>query len=204
MLPGEIMDITPEIQIKFRGYEGLVAKNAWDKRKQWKLIKHKNRPKIGLFDFQLLYNGKPPEHSQILKSAIKKLTKDTLEDIYDGKSPEEIPSKDKNTLHQIRLLFLEQEINYGVEEFQAFTHFHAPRDFFMAYLLKSLDMPEEEALVKIQNWTDRHGIIRKPPKGDEWANYIKNGEKWLYGGMLEKYKEKAQNSPNNPRNPYQR
>ncbi|NMX22049.1 hypothetical protein C5S30_06390 [ANME-1 cluster archaeon GoMg4] len=200
MRPGERINITPDIQIEFRGYEGLVAQKAWDQ--QWKIIKHKHRPKIGLFDFRLLFNGTPPDHSQILKSTVQELTKDALEDIYDGKSPEEISCECENILHQIQLLFLEQEINYGVEEFQAFTHFQAPRDFFMAYLLKSLDMPREDALKKIEVWTDRYGIIRRPPRDSEWENYIKNGDKWLRGKILDKYREKAKELPNNPNYPF--
>lgn len=200
MTPGEKLNIYPDIQIEFRGYEGLVARKAWDQ--PWKFRKHKDRPKIGLFDFRVILNDKPPNHTKILRSTMENIKKENLEEIYEGKPPETISCEDEGTLHQIQLMFLEQEINYGEEEFQAWTRFKAPRDFFMAYLLKVLDMPSDAGLRKIKEWTDRYGIIRKPPIEKEWSPYVQNGEKWLRGEILYKYQKVASDSPVNPRFPF--
>ena len=196
MKPGQIQQIYLDVEIEFRGYSGLVAKNAYNK--SWKLLKHKNRYKIGLFDFRVLVNGKPPDHITILNSTVKNLSDKIIEEIYGGISPESISTKNVSVLHQIQLLFLEQEINYGNEEFHAFTHFNPPRDFFMAYLLRSLKMSKKDALLKIIEWRDKAGVIRKPPRGGEWEGYLKKGKKWLQGELLQNYIKKANLSPNNP------
>ena len=195
MNPKERWEIYPEIEIIFRGYEGLVGRSAYKGEKR---EKHKTRPKIGLFDILILHNNKPPEQRNILLNAVEQITRKTLIDIYIGGDPENIMCNNQTTLQQIQLLFLEQELNYGEEDFHQRTIFKATRDFFMAYLLKTIELTKKEARKKIELWSNEHGVIWRPPRGKVWEEYILEGEKWLKGEVLELYRKKAKCSDNNP------
>jgi hypothetical protein len=169
---GDKIELFDGIGIEFVSYTGLVAKSGWNAT--WKLKKHRDRSKLGLFDFKALLNKEPPAHRELLTEAIKLLAVEELTDIYNGGDPESYDKPKKSLLQLIQLLFLEQEVNYGDEIFQAWTKMNAPRDFFMAYLIRTLDMSPADAVRFISTVTDRRGIIRQPPepKDTEWVPYI--------------------------------
>ena len=162
---GDKIDLFDGIGIELVSYSGLVAKSGWNQ--EWKYFKHKNRSELGLFDFKALLNENPPSHKELLTEAIKILNQKEVREIYINGDPESFDDQGKKKLLQlIQLLFLEQEVNYGYQIFQAWTKMKAPRNFFMAYLLRSLDLPYDEAVEFINKSTDKYGVIRVPPNPD--------------------------------------
>lgn len=197
MRPGDKYTFFEDIQIEFRGYEGLVASKGWDS--DWKKKKHRYKSKLGLFDFRALVGREPPTHRKLLLDTVENISVEELCEIYSEGDPYSFKGIKKRILQQIQLLFLEQEINYGEEIFQAWTKMRAPRDFFMAYLVRVLDMRKDDAIKFIDEKTDNRGIIRRPPEGADWKTYRSKleGKRWLKGTILEKYREKAKKSQNN-------
>jgi hypothetical protein len=126
------------------GYSGKMARKAYQGyRKKW----HEGRKYVGLLDFRIMDPTGKMEHSKLLARSIGRVPIEALREIYDGADPTSLGlSKPQLALaSDIQCSFAEQEINWGIREFQLRTHFGypemkaehlrnaVPRDFFMMY-----------------------------------------------------------------------
>ena len=125
-------------------YSGKMARKAYQGyRKKW----HEGRNYVGLLDFRIMDPTGKMEHSKLLARSIGRVPIEALREIYDGADPTILGlSKPQLALaSDIQCSFAEQEINWGIREFQLRTHFGypemkaehlrnaVPRDFFMMY-----------------------------------------------------------------------
>lgn len=185
-----------DISIEIRGYDGIVAKAVRNEN-------NKGKPKIGLFDFKIYHHGVPPKHIDILNTCIRiGITKDDLDYIYNGGDPWTYENPKRELLQIIQLLFLEQEINYGNEDFQAYKVMLLARNYFMVYLFKLVTVSSDKVNEYIKSIPiDENGKIYKPPNEADQHTYITKrlpAIAWLSDDILKKYKQKSQLSPNNP------
>ncbi len=184
------------ILLEFVSYNGKVAKTSRDKN-----TNNINRSKIGLFDFRITINNNPPTHIQILKDSLELLKIEDIEFIYNGRDPQEYNDKKRVLLQIIQLLFIEQEINYGNENFQQFSKVILPRNFFTVYLCKLLKMDKLSAIKFISSiQINDNGYITLPPDMFDiykHTNHL-NSIMWLKNDLLNKYITCANKSNNNP------
>jgi hypothetical protein len=111
---------------------------------------NKGRRYAGLFDFKIVFNGKPVRHKpDIILPAVTQLPIEAVRSIHQGMDPTTIGGLDEQQLALaccVQAAFAEQEINWGEGIFQQRTYFgrndmeqqilreSAPRDFQMVYI----------------------------------------------------------------------
>jgi len=125
-------------------YGGKMSRKAYQSyRKNW----HKERKYCGVLDFKIMDPTGKMEHSKLLGRSIDKVPVEALRHVYDGKDPFqlELTQEQLALICDIQCSFAEQEVNWGVNDFQLRTHFGypdfkvdhlrnaVPRDFFMLY-----------------------------------------------------------------------
>ena len=125
-------------------YGGKMARKAYQSyRKNW----HKDRQHVGILDFRIMDPTGKMEHSQLLARSVGEVPIEALREVYDGGDPFDLGLSDKQLALacDIQCSFAEQEVNWGVHDFQLRTHFGypgmrveylrnaVPRDFFMLY-----------------------------------------------------------------------
>lgn len=192
-------------------YSGLMAKKAYVEG--YRRVKHKNRKKIGTFDFKI-YNisteiETPLVHPITIENAGEILNAEMIEYVFMGNDPLNFGGTPDETtmLQEVQLAMMEQEINWGDENFQAWTHFppsrgKRQRDYFAAYLRRRLEEPN--LLDNIKKTVAASGTLDTlpPPIGPEWDSFVKppilNAKSWIDKQMLNKLREAAESFPDNP------
>ena len=148
-------------------------------------------------------------HPTVITDAAGGLSREVLERVYEGKDPMELGLSAAESLvaTEVQLAMLEQEVNWGDEEFQSWTLFppsggRRPRDFIMAYLRRLCEEPGYLGTVeKIRAASGTRGVL-PPPRRKEWKAFLEprdgvNGP-WLSGALLEEFREVAGSMPDNP------
>ena len=125
-------------------YTGKMARNAyWQYKKNW----HKDRKYVGILDHKIMDPTGKMEHSQLLARSLGKVRIESIRAVYDGEDPFEITvnQEELELLCDIQCSLIEQEVNWGVHDFQQRTHFGypemnidymrnaVPRDFFLLF-----------------------------------------------------------------------
>jgi len=125
-------------------YGGKMARKAYQSyRKNW----HKDRQHVGILDFRIMDPTGKMEHSQLLARSVGRVPIEALREVYDGADPLDLglSGEQLELVSDIQCSFAEQEVNWGVHDFQLRTHFGypemradhlrnaVPRDFFMLY-----------------------------------------------------------------------
>ena len=143
-------------------YTGKMARNAyWQYKKNW----HKDRKYVGILDHKIMDQTGKMEHSQLLARSLGKVRIESIRAVYDGDDPFEITDnrEELELLCDIQCSLIEQEVNWGVHDFQQRTHFGypemnidymrnaVPRDFFLLFFercnaLMKQGMSVEESL----------------------------------------------------------
>ena len=123
---------------------GKMARKAYQSyRKNW----HADRQYVGHLDFRIMDPTGKMEHSRLLARSIGRVPIEALRAIYDGEDPETLGLSESQLAlaSDIQCSFAEQEVNWGIHDFQLRTHFGypdmsadhlrnaVPRDFFMLY-----------------------------------------------------------------------
>ena len=131
-------------------YSGKMARKAYQSyRKNW----HESRKYVGVLDFRIMDPTGKMEHSKLLERSIGKVPIEVLRDIYDGIDPASLGLSERQLAlaSDIQCSFAEQEVNWGIHDFQLRTHFGypemkadhlrnaVPRDFFMMYFERCTD-----------------------------------------------------------------
>ena len=104
-------------------------------------------------DFKIIDYSGGMEHDELLKEVLKLLNPDDVANLYHGKDPSEMGFNDEQEVVARNLLcaFVEQEVNWGVNDFQLHTNFGntefnwknkceyledaVPRDYFCSHIL---------------------------------------------------------------------
>lgn len=192
-------------------YTGRMAQGAYN---GWKMSKHIDRPKVGCFDFKIFrligrtYEG--VSHVNTLKKLGKNLPKLAIEKVFRGEDPRYLglSSKGLLTVEELQLEMLEQEVNWGDEIFQSWSHFlpskgKRPRDFIMAYVRRLFDEPGYLTNVKKIRAASGTFDTLPPPINDEWLRYLEPKKStvgpWVTGKLLRKFKDATASMPDNPR-----
>ena len=126
-------------------YSGKMARNGFFPvyKRNW----HKERKYIGILDHKIMESTGKMEHSRLLARSLEKVSLDTIRSIYDGEDPNDLDLEDEELMliSDIQCSFIEQEVNWGMHDFQQRTHFGypemntdylrnaVPRDYFMLY-----------------------------------------------------------------------
>lgn len=130
-------------------YSGKMAERAYiGRRRHWR----KKRPYIGILDFRIFVEGKKLEHGRnVIRPAVVELSIDNIRLIHEGADPERLQGlseSHKSVASCIQAAFVEQELNWGEEDFQLRTYFGrtdtkddllrmaAPRDYQMVFIEK--------------------------------------------------------------------
>ena len=192
-------------------YSGLMAKGAY---KGWKIGKHRDRRKVGCFDFKIFRldssGDVPMTHPRVVMDAGESLDRDVVERIFKGEDPWEL-RRDKGVtivLQEVQLAMLEQEVNWGDEPFQSWSRFppsqgRRPRDFIMAYLRRIFEEPDFlERIPKMRAASGTWNVLPPPVNKKEWSDYLEPTESdarpWLRGDLLERFRRAAESMPDNP------
>ncbi len=126
-------------------YSGKMARNGFFPvyKRGW----HKERKYIGILDHKIMDSTGKMEHSELLARSLEKVSLTSIRSIYDGSDPYELNIGDEEIalISDIQCSFIEQEVNWGIHNFQQRTHFGypemntdylrdaVPRDYFMLY-----------------------------------------------------------------------
>ena len=196
-------------------YKGTMATNAYrfsTPRKYWKKsrrFKHANRQFVGALDFQIrdsiwdCSEGKMT-HYELLEKVLSGLTPEIVKSIYMGDSLENLNLDENQTQVAANLMcaFLEQEVNWGIHNFQLHTNFGStefmyrhqrkceyldnavPRDFFCSHILylfdrvksdkgTSVDFIVQEFFTKMNKKTDAVRSASIQPPFDSSGEHIK-------------------------------
>ena len=131
-------------------YSGKMARKAYQSyRKNW----HADRKHVGVLDFRIMDPTGKMEHSKLLARSIGRVPIEALRSIYDGDDPSKLGLSENQLAlaSDIQCSFAEQEVNWGIHDFQLRTHFGypdmkadhlrnaVPRDFFMMYFERCTD-----------------------------------------------------------------
>lgn len=121
-----------------RDYSGKMAMNL--KMKHVNLI----REKQGYFDVRGIMNGRIMTHEQILRDLYRFSNLNQCFLVFQGFIPETDNREEKDALLSLAMAMFEQEINFGKENFQQYSHFsptidevpnyRRPRDLLMGYV----------------------------------------------------------------------
>ena len=166
-------------------YTGKMARNAyWQYKKKW----HKDRKFVGILDHRIHDSTGKMEHSELLSRSLGRVDIESIRSIYDGEDPFEITDNEEELelLCDIQCSLIEQEVNWGVHEFQQRTHFGypemnvdymrnaVPRDFFLLFFercndLISQGLSVQESLEIVAQPQKKHStvaskIVLMPPR----------------------------------------
>ena len=140
-------------------YSGKMARKAYQGyRKSW----HATRKYCGILDFRIIDPTGKMEHSQLLSRSLGKIPIDSLRRVYDGEDPFKLGLSDVQLglMCDIQCSFAEQEINWGIHDFQLRTHFGypemrethlsnaVPRDFFMLFFERCMSEIDSGASIE--------------------------------------------------------
>lgn len=133
-------------------YTGKMAREAFYGGMRYL---NKGRKYAGLFDFKIIFRGKPVSHKpDIIMPAVTHLPIHAVRCIHQGVDPVSIKGLDNQQIALaccIQAAFAEQEINWGEEVFQQRTYFgrvdmeqqilceSAPRDFQMVFIERCVE-----------------------------------------------------------------
>lgn len=149
-----------------RNYTGLMA------QVQERYI-NSTRDKQGYFDIRGTFNGNTFTHVDVLQALHDAgCTLDQCYAIWRGWNLQNINvvnDRQPIALLALAMLFFEQEINFGREVFQQYSHFDRTRDYFMGYVLALFD-PNRNFLNEIGNYINYNGQLNLPT----YQNGIKN------------------------------
>ena len=150
-------------------YSGKMARNAyWQYKKNW----HKDRKYIGILDHKIMDRTGKMEHSKLLARSLGKVRIESIRAVYDGGDPFEITDGEElELLCDIQCSLIEQEVNWGIHDFQQRTHFGypemnvdymrnaVPRDFFLLFFERC------DALIKEGKTVDESlEVVAEPQK----------------------------------------
>lgn len=139
-----------EIAIRYRGYQGLMAKednfNTVDRK-----------PKLGYYDFFIdlgnVYEGDGITHSDLICWALEYSKLENCMRIWRGENIEDIAENETEeiVLSALALCMLEQDINWGTRSWQKFTNFrNRGRDMIMGFIRHAFDRGIED--IPYWNW----------------------------------------------------
>lgn len=152
------------------GYSGKMARNAyWSHRKKW----HQSRKYVGLLDFKVMDPTGKMEHSELLARSIGIVPIDAVRGVYDGEDPFAMGLTDEqlSLVCDIQCSFVEQEVNWGIHDFQHRTHFGypemktdylreaVPRDYFLLFFERCNSLMDSGASI-----TESLEVVAEPQK----------------------------------------
>lgn len=200
-----------EIDIQLN-YSGLMATGAY--REGWRMAKHKERNKAGCFDFKI-FEGRGADREGMkhtilledLSGLIQKgsISADMVENVFMGEDPMAMVNKAelRQTLGTVQLAMMEQEINWGNEDFQCWTRYpERPRDYISTYFRRIIVEPD--LLGKVELTQAASGTMNVLPQvtGMAWDEFRTpkdhSAEAWLSGDLLELYRSEASKMVDNP------
>jgi hypothetical protein len=175
---GEAFQLTTGVRVEpQRGYSGLVATTAYD---GWRAKAHRDRPKVGLFDFKVFAGDEPIEHERsVIIPCVLSVERGDVEKVFVGEDPDRAlrrPTAEQlRALHVAQAAFMEQEVNWGNEVWQCRSLFSPPsrsttgggqipcrpRDLLMGYIrrcfvFKDAGMREAELRGRLGGFLDGH------------------------------------------------
>lgn len=192
-------------------YSGLMAEGAYKGyRKKW----NHGRRKVGCFDFKIFDTSGSEEmplvHRKVIEDALGSLSGQLIEGIFSGEDPFALSDDEiiLKALNEVQLTMLEQEVNWGDEDFQSKTYFLPskslrPRDFIMAYLRRGFQEPgflgdTESMRAASGTW----GVLRPPVDKGIWSHYLEPKDSparpWLGEGLLARFRAVAGSMADNP------
>lgn len=193
-------------------YSGLMAKGAY---KGWKEEKNRGRRKVGCFDFKIFRIDSPKEksleHEDVIRRVFANSSKEAIEKAYVGEDPWEVGQNldEKMALQEAQLTMLEQEINWGDEPFQSWTHFppskgKMPRDYIMAYLRRIFEEPDFlERTIRMRAASGTRNVL-PPPLGREWKPFREPRNSiqkpWISGELLNRFRKVSEEMLDNLNN----
>ena len=98
-------------------YSGKMARNAYlDYGYKW----NQNRRFCGILDFRIMDETGKMEHGELLARSLGLVSLDIMRDVYDGKDPFKmnLTEKQLSVVCDIQASMIEQEVNWGTNEFQ--------------------------------------------------------------------------------------
>lgn len=209
--------------LKYSGTQAINAYHHAMPRKNWKKsnrYKNAGRKFVGLLDFLIIdfetwnEDGGKMNHEKLLREILTKLDADIVREIYHGSDLNSlgIDEEAKNIALQLMCAFVEQEVNWGTENFQKHTNFGnteymylhpdkckylqeaVPRDFYCSHILYLFDQLEQGAELEtlltkfIKKNKSKTSPMTKPtimPAID--GEHIRDG----YGQFMLSYQNKA-------------
>lgn len=192
-------------------YSGLMAEGAYKGyRKKW----NNGRRKVGCFDFKIFDASGPEEvplvHRKVIEDALSSLSSRLVEGVFAGEDPSSLSDDEKvlKALNEVQLTMLEQEVNWGDQEFQSKTYFLPSknlrsRDFIMAYLRRGL---QEHGFLSdtgsMRAASGTWGVLRPPADKGVWSHYLEpkdsSARPWLDGELLTRFRTVADSMTDNP------
>jgi hypothetical protein len=128
-------------------YTGKMARKAYS---GYRKGKNAGRLYCGILDFKIVFDNQDTEHEKhMIGPTIHNLTQDITRRIHDGDDPlkfTQLTTEQKDIACCLQAAFVEQEVNWGIENFQLWTRFgdpqsiddllrlSAPRDFLSVFL----------------------------------------------------------------------
>lgn len=214
----------------YRGYKGKMAnpkklQQGEDVERYKKSLNR--RKKMGYFDFVVdtgnFFNTSKVTHQELFEvlQATSNLKNCGL--IWRGHNPIDIGenTKEQKALLTLSLFMFEQEVNWGDEIFQKYTHFqvsknYRPRDMIMGMLYQMFELGGVD---QIKYLNEERGVFDFGPEGfagypeEEKARYFENlrdiaarqdantkkAVPLMTNGMLERFKKKVENEQDNPK-----
>lgn len=202
-------------------YTGLMAQPSRTGKNKGNV----RRPKQGLFDICVLTGTRYKtgvSHRMILEDVLKYTTYEKCISVWRGISPKLVgeSENEKEVLYTLALLFFEQEINWGNEEWQRYTYFAPkvrtpqfirPRDMLMGYIAQAYDLGIDD----IAYWQNARPTTTTfiAPDGsnygyedyaERYKQYFTNlqndyaASALMVGDIRIEYKRIAKNTDNNP------
>ena len=192
-------------------YSGSMARGAYQ---GWRKGRQAGRKKVGCFDFKIFRavgpSTVPLVHTRVIPEAGLKLDRKSVEGVFSGADPHSfaLAPEQLTIAQEVQLAMLEQEINWGDEQFQSFTYFppsegRRPRDFIVAYLRRIFSEPDFLAgIERIRSASGTRGTLPRPRPGSVWNPYLEpvtsEVKPWLTGPLLQRYREAAESFTDNP------
>lgn len=153
-----------ELAIRYRGYQGLMARED-------KFNTVDRKPKLGYYDFFIdlgnVYEGNGVTHRDLIEGVIYYSNMDNCMRIWRGEDIEDIAHDEMEeiVLSALALCMLEQDINWGNRSWQKFTHFgNRGRDMIMGFINHAFDRGIDD--IPHWNWNRT-----TPTFGGSFRNY---------------------------------
>ena len=184
--------------LEYRGYKGLMAKadnyNTYDKR-----------PKLGYFDFRIRDSrGNTITHRDLLENILMHSTLQNCYRIWQGDNVENITNSEQEmtVLIGFALCMLEQDINWGSNNWQKFTHFgNRGRDMIMGFVNYAFN----EGIENIPHWsrggstpTFGYNLKRGKENFRQYFIFEHNPQPILSGDILREFNRKIKMKNNHP------